>query len=110
MLIASDPALRRIVVVYGYAVVFEFAPGCESPFLVGRKPVGLTGLARQPAGVGISVVPTDLHGRAVDCDDHAAIKGVASTIIDAALVVVRTDLILHDREWIAKADFRTLRV
>src|SRR4051812_44708046 len=45
-LVASDPALGRVVFVDDNAVVLKPAAGGERPFFVSRKPVGLAGLAR----------------------------------------------------------------
>src|SRR4029078_4485411 len=95
-LIASDPALRRIVFVAGQTVVFEAAAGRERPFFVARQAVALAGLAGQPARIVDCVRIAHLHRRPVGCDSHAALERAAGAVIDAGLIVGGADLMPHD--------------
>ena len=96
--IARERALRWIVLVDRQAVIPEPVAGDERPFLVGRQPVMLAGLFRQPGGIGIGVVPADLHHGPVCRHHDTTVERLASAVLDAALVIGRTRLMLHDRQ------------
>jgi hypothetical protein len=93
----------RIRIVNWHAVVLKFAARRERPFLVGWQPVLFAGLARQPACIGIRVVPADLDRGTVGRNDDAALDRAAGAFIDTALIVGGADLMLHDRQRLGEA-------
>src|SRR6202047_2921683 len=73
-------------------------PGCENPFLVRGKTPCFASLRGKPARIGSRIVPARLHSRQIRIRAFRSRMRQASGLGDAAVILRRRDLLLHDVE------------